>query len=286
MRFDPGKAWPHPVLRPPSYGDDYPHAEFQVEIEVLRSVAGTAVEVTADFDLSDSDLLALVEADAAVYALHIRASKTHYRGLFRSNDRTIKESIPSGLLSSRVEVTPFLVCTRHLSQFRAAGWHQDYTDRAFDIAPGSVLAEDEPKVYWVDTAGESLGAIFECCSVPGLSDGIWKCDLAGERVVIAMSPSDYRRFTAARDRTNRTSDGQYLMNSIYLPALISVLNAADRDHHEYGQFRWFSSLDRRLDALGCEALGSGRADRLVDAQKVLESPFSKMPLIALAENES
>lgn len=48
MRFDPGKAWPHPVLRPPSYGDDYPHAEFQVEIEVLRSVTGTAVEVTAE----------------------------------------------------------------------------------------------------------------------------------------------------------------------------------------------------------------------------------------------
>ena len=65
MRFDPGKAYPHPVLRPPDVGDDYPNAEFQVEIEVNRSVGSTAVDVAAEFDLSDLDLLALVDARAA-----------------------------------------------------------------------------------------------------------------------------------------------------------------------------------------------------------------------------
>ena len=51
MRFDPGKAWPHPVLGPPSYGDDYPHAEFEVEREVERAQGSTSVEVTAEFEL-------------------------------------------------------------------------------------------------------------------------------------------------------------------------------------------------------------------------------------------
>ena len=60
MRFDPGKAWPHPVLRPPIYGDDYPQAEFEVEIEVERALGSTSVEVTVEFELSDSDLLQLV----------------------------------------------------------------------------------------------------------------------------------------------------------------------------------------------------------------------------------
>ena len=69
MRFDPGKAWPHPVLRPSSYGDDYPRAEFEVEIEVMRVKGSTAVEVHADFELSDPGLLQLVERDKARYAL-------------------------------------------------------------------------------------------------------------------------------------------------------------------------------------------------------------------------
>ena len=54
MRFDAGKAWPHPVLRPPSYGDDYPHAEFEVEIEIKRITGSTAIEVAAEFQTQRS----------------------------------------------------------------------------------------------------------------------------------------------------------------------------------------------------------------------------------------
>ena len=287
MRFDPGKAWPHPVLRPPACGDDYPHAEFQVEIEVERSAGSTAVDIAAEFDLSDRDLLALVDGEAAVYVLLIRASKTHYRELFSSYDRRIEKAIDHGKLSGRVEVTPFLVCTRRLPQFRAAGWHRDFGDRTFDVAAGSVLAEDEPKVYWVDTADEApLGSIFTLHQQPGVTDGLWRCDLSQDRVAIVLSPSDYRRALAARDRAYRTDEGQYLMNGLYLPALIQVLCAADRDHEAYADYRWFHTLDQRLEAVGCERIGSERAERAVDAQKVLESPFAKMPMIAMAENEA
>lgn len=286
MRFDPGKAWPHPVLRPPACGDDYPHAEFQVEIDVKRSLGSTAVEVDAEFDLSDHDLLALVDGEAAVYVLLIRASKTHYRELFSSYDRRIEKAIGHGKLSGRVEVTPFLVCTRRLPQFRA-GWHPDFGDRTFDIAAGSVLAEDEPKVYWIDTADEApLGSIFVLDQQRSVTDGLWRCELNQDRVAIVLSPSDYRRALAARDRANRTADGQYLMNGLYLPALIRVLCAADRDHEAYADYRWFHSLDLRLEAVGCERIGADRTDSAVDAQKVLEFPFAKMPMIAMAEYEA
>ena len=39
-------------------------------------------------------------------------------------------------------------------------------------------------------------------------------------------------------------------------------------------------LDQRLEAVGCNPLGSANENRLLDAQAVLESPFPKMPLIA------
>ena len=283
MRFEPGKAWPHPVLRPPSLGDDYPHAEFEVEIEVERNERSTALKVRAEFELSDPDLLRLVTKGEAHYVLLVRASKTHYRELIRSDGAHINASIPAGLVSGRVELSPFLILVRDVLGFRADGWHSDFEGRTFDIGAGSVLAEDQPKFYWVDTADEApLGSIFEHLPQLGLADGRWECHLDRERVAIAMSLTDSKQYQAARSQANHTPDGQYLMNGIYLPALIHVLTAADRDVDIYGRRRWFASLDQRLEAVGCPPLGSSDADRLVDAQKVLDSPFSKMPLIAHA----
>lgn len=287
MRFDRGKVWPHPVLRPPIYGDDYPRAEFEVEIEVKRVRDSTAVEMDASFELSDPDLLRLVEEGSARYALLVKASKTHFRDLYTPVGRRIQKVFSAGGLSGRVEFAPFLVSTRELPGFRADGWHPDFSGRAFDVPAGAVLAEDVPKDYWIDTADEApLGSILGSRSDSNLSDGSWGYSLDGDRVFIVMSEGDYAKYTAARDSVNNQPEGQYLMNGLYLPALMAVLFEVDQDPQEYEDYRWYASLDQRLESLGCKPLGSQNVDRLRDAQRVLESPFAKMPMIAQAEAES
>ena len=87
MRFDPSKSYPHPVLRPGS--TDYPDAEFQVELELDRSRGGTALRVRGTFDLSDPELLALVDTRQASYVLRVLASKTHFRTAITGFERTI-----------------------------------------------------------------------------------------------------------------------------------------------------------------------------------------------------
>ena len=286
MRFDPGKAWPHPVLRPPSYGDDYPQAEFEVEIEVKRVKWSTAVEVYADFELSDPSLLQLVKQDKARFALLVKAPKTHCRQLLQSDKPNIMRSFFAGELSGRVEFAPFLVCTRALSNFRADGWHSDFAGRAFDIAAGAVLAEDVSKDYWIDTADETpLGSIFGHKHRSDLPDGRWKYELAEDRVWIVMSNADAAQYEAAREHANNQPEGQYLMNGLYLPALVAVLNEVDQNVDDYGGYRWFTSLDQRLEAVECPPLGNRSSNRLIDAQKLLDSPFPRMPMIAKAEVE-
>ena len=286
MRFDPGKAWPHPVLRPPSYGDDYPHAEFQVELEVKRIQGSTAIEVTAEFQLSDPDLLGLVTEGAAHYVLLIKASQPHFRDLVRSNSPRITKAFAKGDLSGRTEFTPLLVCTRELPAFRAVGWHPDFAGRRFNIAVGAVLAEDEPKDYWIDTADEApLGSIFGHRPSANVPEGRWEYQLDTDRIWIVMSNADAARYMVARDRADRQPEGQYLMNGLYLPALIAVLNDVDQNADDYRDYRWFAYLDQRLDAVGCKPLGSKASNRLIDAQKVLEGPFLRMPLIAEAETD-
>ncbi len=283
MKFDPGKAWPHPVLRPPNYGDDYPHAEFEVEIEVERTKKSTAVEVSARFELSEPSLLRILEQGKAQFALLIRSPQTHYRELLKSRQRDIRRSFAAGALSGRVELAPFLICEQPLRGFRAEGWHSDFLGRTFDIDPGSVLAEDVSKDYWIDTTDEApLGSIFGHKYHPNLPNGRWNYELAEDRVWIVMSNSDTQQYRAAREQADSQPDGQYLMNGLYLPALIAVLNDVDQNTEEYEDYRWFSSLGQRLEALGCPHLGRENANRAVDAQKLLDSPFLKMPLIARA----
>ena len=284
MRFDPGKAWPHPVLRPPSYGDDYPQAEFEVEIEINRIKGSTAIEVVAEFQLSDLDLLRLVDEGAAHYVLLIKASQTHYRDVVKSDSPRITKAFAKGDLSGRTEFTPLLVCTRELSAFSAAGWHPDFAGRTYHIAVGAVLAEDVPKDYWIDTADETpLGSIFGHRPNADVPEGRWECQLDMDRIWIVMSSADATRYMTARDRADRQPEGQYLMNGLYLPALVAVLNEVDQNADDYRDYRWFASLDQRLEAVGCKALGSRTSNRLIDAQMVLERPFLKMPMIAEAD---
>ena len=286
MKFDPGKAWPYPVLRPRSCGDDYPQAEFEVEIDIQRVKGSIAVEVSAEFQLSDPSLFRLVKQGKAQFALLVKASKTHCRQMLESNKPHIKHSFTAGELSGRVEFAPFLVCTKALREFQADGWHADFDGRIFDIYAGAVLAVDEPKDYWIDTADEApLGSIFGHKSRADLPDGRWELELAEDHVWIVMSNANAAQYEVARKRANNQAEGQYLMNGLYLPALLAVLQEVDQDPSLYQDYRWFASLDQRLESVGCQALGSKNSNRLVDAQKVLDSPFPRMPIIAEAETD-
>ena len=289
MKFDLAKAWPHPVLRPSPYGDDYPQSEFEVDIHVRVSrQLGDRVEVDAQFELSDPTLLRLVDDGAAEYIMVIKAPRTHFRQSVRSATGKMSNVFENGALAGRAEFAPFLVCTKAVSAFTSSTWHSDFDGMAFDLVPGTVLAEDIPKEYWIDTADEApIGSIFSHRPDRKLADGRWRCDLGEDHVDIAMSPADSKVFARARELADDTPDAQYLMNGLYLPALLAVLARVDQDPEEYREFRWFASLDQRLEEIGARPLGEPSADgRLLDAQKILDLPFAKMPLIHNAREDS
>lgn len=276
MKYDPGKAYLYPVLRPGGADRDYPRAEFQAELDVDRIEGTTAVRASAAVALSDPDLLALVERGLAEYVLLVRAAASHHRSAHRAASPPIVAEFGNGDLSGRTEVRGLLVAINDLPGFRAAGWHPDYEGMSFDIGAGSVLAEDEPKEYWIDNAEEAaIGSCFEVVADEKneLGNGQWRCDLHADRVQLRMSANDIGVFKMARDRVNATPEAAYVMNGVYLPALVHVLAAADHDGDEYADRRWHRSLNARLAACGLRGLGDGGADRLADAQRLLEEPF-------------
>lgn len=279
MKFDLKKAFPHPVLRP--HSNDYPDAEFEVQMELRRQRGASGIEITADFSLSDEDILEQVEAEAASFVLILECSMTHTRKAYRTLDSHLHDTLPAGLLRGLVELRPFVVATRLIRAFRARGWHEEFANvRSVTVAAGTVLAADEPKNYYIDNAEEApIGSIFVTTTVATARAGRWNCNIEGERVEIQLSRDDHQRLTSARKSLDGKAEAVYLMNGIYLPALHHVLMEADSSPSDYEGRRWFRSLDAKLKEHKLQSLGSQAANRLEDAQRLLADPFRSMPCL-------
>lgn len=280
MRFDEQKAFPHPVLRHGS--SDYPNAEFQAQLNLVRRENSSGVRLTARFDLSEPDILKLIERGMAHYMLILSCSKTHYRISCSTTGRELQQDISPGRLRGLTELFPFVVASSEIHSFRADGWHDDFLHVGpLDIPAGTVLAADSQRSYFVDNAEEApIASIIETKASSHIVDGCWECSLDEQRVEILLSPGDYDRLTSARKRVADTSDAAYLMNGLWLPALHHVLVLADASAGEYDGHRWFRALNKRLSDVQCRELGSNaNADRLKDAQRLLESPFGSMPML-------
>lgn len=289
MRFDPAKSFPHPVLRPGS--SDYRKAEFEVGVTVEKVEKTTALRITADFQLSDPDIATLVRSERAHFLLVVRCSRTNFRAVYRAsvecqNDASLTggaltAKFDDGEIASSVEVTPFCVAGCALPDFRARNWNEDYDGLCFDLQEGAVLAMDTPEAYWVDTADESpIGTMFRLTRNPDAEEGLWSCVPTEDRVELRMHPQDHKKFTEARRRVGTAPEASYLMNSVYLPALLHLLVLVDADPSEYESHRWFETIATRLNDLdGCRPIGDAGADRLIDAQRILEAPFQGLPVL-------
>ena len=284
MKWEESKSWPYPVLRPNN--NDYEKAAFEVNLDLARLPDTTAVEVEADFALGDSDLRGLVERGEGEYLLLVRCSTTHFRGEFRSREPHIRQRFENGKLAGRVEFAPFLVASCDLHDFRATRWHPDYDGVQPRFDAGSVLAIDRPFTYWIDTADEEPVTSMFRITKGDVPNGQWQCQPGDEYVELVLSERDVEKLNAARRLASNTAELYYLINGVYLPALIWLLYEADKggDDSDFAGMRWYSALERALERSECSPLGTeGIVDRAADAQTLLDSPFPQMPILSVEQ---
>lgn len=281
MLYDEFKCYPYPVLRPGS--SDYFDAEFQVDIRLEKEVNSTALRVGASFELSDPGLVDAIGEQLAKYVLHISSPSTRFRTAIESRVNRIERVFESGALAGRISVRGLLVAAKDLENFCLDSWNECYMDQTFGICVGSVLAEDLPKEYWVDSAEEApIGSIFKIGESDDVDNGTWACLLSHHKIMLQLSKMDFRRLQLARMRVKGTADLAYILNAIYLPALIYTLEQGDRGVDDFQSYRWFHSLNSKLEDSDLDLLGNGR-QRLNDAQALLERPFGKLPIVNSVE---
>lgn len=283
----------HPVLRPAGYGDDYVEGTFSADISLVayESAAandleeyedGTAVKLQCIFDLDVQEILALIEQEKAKYALLINAERTWHGELLypKQNDTTIVTTYSAGAIAGKVSILPYIVSTTDIAGFQSNKWNPEFDGKSRDLLCGSVLAHGEQISFFVETGIEAdVTSIFEQRCKADLVSGFWNIEIRRERIFIVMSKEDSMLFDRARKKVASSPNDAYLLNGIYLPALIASLNRIDENPDSYEDCIWYPSLVHRMAQVGCSELGAENSDRVKDAQRILERPYLRMPMI-------
>lgn len=246
--------------------------------EPIRAANSTELLLAVDFMLSDDDLLERVDEGDAEFVVLVRCSYTRFRDAFCSTEPHMEKRFAAGELFGIVEITGFLSSTSDRPLVKNMNMHSDYDEiNEFSIKPGTVLAVDGPYSVAVDHIDDQpLSSIFSFDTGEGLADGEWRCLLNEEKITIQVNQATRSDLEEARNFVRGNAEGAYLLNGLYLAALIHVMNQADAAADDYENRRWFNRLNYRLTQEGLEQLGDVQSDRARDAQAIFKRPLASL----------
>lgn len=282
MRYDPNKTWPYPVLRGNETDGDYPRHAFEVESWLKIDSRNGSVVVRSEFMLGHQGIGRLIEKQQAQYVLVVRSPTTHYREEFASFAPEIEHTFAPDTLGGRVELIGFIVARKPILNLSLEGWNTEYRSKEYSVNESAILAIDEPRFKWPDQIGDRpLQSIFKLRSVKKMEGLMWRCNLERERIYLELPETVAKRFSSAHAIAEANPRAlSEIMNGVYLPALIHVLELGDRDAaddnaHGYVDRRWFNALNETLDRHNLPRFGEGQ-DRASDAQTILLEPFDAL----------
>jgi hypothetical protein len=115
-----------------------------------------------------------------------------------------------------------------------------------------------------------METIFSLVEAPHLTNGMLAVDLDSERVKILVAADIYQQLNTLR---GMGTGKRIVLNSVYLPAVMEVLNVLRGGAGIYEGRRW-----HRVFTAKCEHLGikPESPELWIDAQKLLEMPFAEI----------
>lgn len=269
MQFDSQKAFPFPVLRPGS--SDYLRAEFQTTTKLTVKEGLLTLEV--NHGISSKEVSNAVTRGHAVYACVVSCRDTYFRQVLKSSRVTYSAQFPVDHLRGEVAISPFVVAIKPIGGYEPSDISSEFGGRKFDIAPGDVLAQDEPQVFYIDRdIFKPVTSVFDLVKNKDLEDGEWTLGYEEDHVQIEVSPGMKEKLDDARNvGKNRT----ILLNSLYFPAVMQTISKLQQAGAEFEGKKWAQVIQQQAQNLG-------RDFQHEDAH-VLAQQLMRLPLLRLKE---
>ena len=269
MKIKESTSYPHPVLAP--WSEDVTNASFTTKIMFQLDENANQVAVHCDTTLDHPDILALIEDGFATFGCFIKCVETGLRRLQKLGFPIGNHEFASGALIGRVQLRPMIWSLKPIVNYNPSGAHAEFFD-GMDIEAGQILALDDEQVIEVTKLPlPPLESIFEIQSSDAILEGEFELDTEAERITILMPESTYKLVQSLRQAEEATR--AVLMNALYVPIIMEVLDQLRDGQDAFEQYRWLHPFRTRCDLAGIDLT---KLDLLNDAQKVLLQPFASL----------
>lgn len=287
MRYEVNKAFPYPVLRPLwDRGEtaDFPGYGFQTTVIPQVSEDGSHIELEISFDIKQPDILTTVESERAEFAVLIYCPTTYYRQYVPSSTSEFTAAIRSGDVDNKVEVRPSIVVKSAIERYEPHDLHPELQGRHYSVPAGGLLAQDHTSDFPASREYlRPITSIFQIVPEHGRKRGHLDI-LVGDPVQILVSPDDSALLATAR---GTSSFQPYVMNAIYLPAVMSLLAELIKLEDDDPGDQWFTVVKYKLEAaeIDWSQLVDGRTSIWEASQALLEYPARFLGFLREEESE-
>jgi hypothetical protein len=266
MKINEKTRFPHPVLSAST--GDYQVGEFTIKLTVAE--VPDKAEVALDFEvaLTQPDIRALVENGAASVGIFVNCRDTFYSRFVPLGLGGGRFAFERGALLGRVTVRPMIWTQKPMNGFSLQNCHPEFGSATIDFATGTVLALDDELVMHVgrDKLAQ-IETIFTIAKSEELASGTLDVFLESDKIRILVAADIYETVNRLRELPKGKP---FMLNSVFLPAVMQVLDGMKGDTDAIEFRRWYRVFDAKCTHL---AINKEAPNLWEDAQKLLQSPF-------------
>jgi hypothetical protein len=269
MRISDLSRFPHPVLSP--YTGDFTSGEFDVQLRASEVPETGALGLEYEISLTEQSVQNLVETSQAAVGCFVRCSDTYFTELRRMSWPKGRLDFQAGSLLNRVSLRPLVWLESTLEQWDPGTIHQEFSPPV-SLDRGDILAIADEFIINVGQAKlAAIESIFELVSSLDVLPDQIKIDLDRDRIAILVAPKMYETLGLLR---GQVQGRHVMMNAVYLPAVMDVLDSLRGGTTQYESFRWYNPFMARCDRHGIEP--SPGISIFESAQKLLDMPASAL----------
>jgi len=249
MRFK-DKYFPYPVIRP--YYEDFTASTF--DIELTQETKENDLIIDVKFNLNNDNIIKEIKLNNLHYVVHLEESETMYRHAHITTLDNSQIRVSLDLIRHEIEVTPFIVASNDIKDFKSSDLSAIYDDITIDYDKNNIIGIGSP--MRIDVVKEnddiqSVGSIFMVVPSENIKN-IFELSLEKERVVIKVSEETYVLYNnlSKSYRMTKSDNNVILLTLMVLPSFVETLNILKTDTKSYENYKWFHALIKAFENKG------------------------------------
>lgn len=270
MRFDLKKSFGYPVLR--KFSDDYIYSNIEIAV-VLSQVFESQNEFNLEYNLSIDvgEIVNGIRTKQLAVVINCFCPKTLFSSTIISFDMVGEKLIDMREVRGDIKIEAEIIVNVDEYLLNSSKFHPEFESEIFKVRKGQVIAQCWPERIFIEReVFKSVASLFQWSTNDDIADGEWS---------LVVSPSTVKVQTNQKQRntlinaTNSKDGRAVLLNSIFFPALVQLLNYAIAGEYDEND-TWFRVIEMKLNEINVKI--TKNSDPIELAQLLFKKPLSAL----------